>query len=101
MKEYINQYLIARKALYEAFNCDWYPEIIDYLADNEWYFNQSDISYLDGNGDEYSFESAQLIGEKDGYVLFNASNNGVTYHAIFHRDKELTEEEAGEKLDWW
>lgn len=100
MKDILDAYFECRDSLYIAFGYDGYAEYIDYNADCEWTGGgYGDFQYI-MNDDVYSFDSAQLIGESDGYVLFNVYENGREYHAIFHRDKEITDEdELEEKFD--
>jgi hypothetical protein len=100
MKNVLNVYFEARDALYAAFGYDGYAELIDYKADVEWYHNGEGVNWIE-NEDEYSVEFANVIGESDGYVLYNVQDNGYENHMVLHRDNEITDEdELEEKFDY-
>jgi hypothetical protein len=101
MKDILDAYFEARNTLYAGFGYDEnFPELIDRYTHVEWYNNGEGVNWIEDD-DEYSVEFANLIGEADGFVLFNIQDNGREYHMILHRDNEVTDEdELEEKFDY-
>lgn len=96
MKDIIDAYYEARQALVDAFGIDE-AEYFEYHASDEFYFYEADnmieySSFIDD--DLYSYETAILITVVDGYQLYRVTDNGQTFYAIFHSDKELDDEHA-------
>jgi hypothetical protein len=97
-KDKIEAYFAARELLLNSFDVE-YPDYIEDKTSNEWMLDEDSLNYLDDD-DEYNFESANLIGESQGYQLFHVLDNGKEYYALFHSDKQLTDEdEIDEKFD--
>lgn len=94
-KDKIDAYFAAREALLECFGTEW-PELIEDYTHCEWMYEAGDINYINDN-DIYGFDSARLVGDSEGYKLFNVYDNGGKIYALFHEDKKITDEDELDK----
>lgn len=76
----------------------WYQ--IDIKLDSKWIGDEDYLRYAeqteDGSYNTYSMDSADLLGEKDGIVMFRCHDNGDHFFAVFSIDNKLTAEEFDE-----
>jgi hypothetical protein len=97
IKDAINQYESARKAIGDFFEIDIYNDV-QILLDCRWYDydEQHDSVSFDQNEERYGFEVyGTSRWEKDGYVLFVGDDGcGNRDHYLFKKDNyELDEDE--------
>tara|TARA_R110000796_G_scaffold58413_4_gene134886 strand:+ start:34061 stop:34363 length:303 start_codon:yes stop_codon:yes gene_type:complete len=94
-KDKIEAYFAARESLLKCFDTE-YAELIESFTHCQWTYNSGEIDYLNDN-EMYAFDSASLVGESEGYKLYNVYDNGSRIYALFHVDKKLTDEDEIER----
>lgn len=102
LREVVKGYFDGQEKIFDAFDTSSWLEINSHIGEKWYKFESDDFRYLMGDdNEEYSFEYAKQVGGVvDGLVLFYVQENGEKYYSLFEKDKEMTEEEAEENLDW-
>lgn len=98
-KDKIEAYLEARENLLKCFDI----EAIEKIEDNskyEWVDIDGELMYI-MDDELYNFDSADLIGESEGYMLYYISDNGIEFYGLFHSNKQIIDEdEIEEKFNY-
>jgi|TARA_R110000851_G_scaffold848_2_gene2863 hypothetical protein len=101
LRDVVKGYFEGQEQIFEAFDTSGWEEINSHIGEPWHRYESGDFTYLDSQDEVYSFETATQVGEVvDGLVLFYVQENGEKYYSLFEKDKEMTEAEAEEKLEY-
>ena len=100
LREIVKEYFDGQNKIFKAFETSGWEEINSHIGERWYQYEHGDFRYI-SNNDVYSFDTARQVGGVvDGLVLFYVQENGEKYYSLFEKDKEMTEKEADENLDW-
>ena len=97
--EDIGKYYTYINKVFTAFGTSGYYELENKI-DYRYIHNGEGINFL-MEDIEYSFESADLIGESEGIELYLVQNNGEKYYTLFDTENKMSREEAEEAFDYY
>lgn len=98
LRKAMDHYFNGRNIIFETFKWDGW-EAIENQTDKRWFYDGGGLEFLDEEGTEYSYESADKCGETvDGIEMYYLQENGEKFYGLFTTDLKLGGDEYEEEI---